>query len=353
MKPSPQLTAFVAALLFGASAPLAKLLLAGMKPVQLAGILYLGSGTGVLLIKILRSFPAKKHSSEAPLGRHEIGWLAGAIICGGIAAPIALMTGLAKTPASTASLLLNFEAVSTSVIALIFFKEPIGRRLWIAIVLITCAGIILSLDPAGKWGLSAGSLGIILACVLWGFDNNFTRNISLKDPYIIVIVKGFVSGIFSVVLSILLKYSFPDITIVVYGFIVGFTCYGISLVLFILALRNLGSSRTAAFFGLAPFLGTAISLMLFREFDNIRFYISLPFMLTGAWFLYSAKHGHLHRHDGSVHEHSHRHDDMHHEHRHEKDELPPDGSHTHMHTHDKVEHAHEHFPDIHHRHDHN
>lgn len=324
MKISPKLTALSAALLFGVSAPVSKLLLKDFKPLQLAGILYLGSGVGLGLIKALQILIFKKQDDASRINGKDIKWLAGAVLCGGIIAPVLLMLGLSKTPASTASLLLNFEAVSTAVIAFLFFKERIGKKLWAAILCITIASIVLSLDLSGKWGFSVGSAGILLACALWGLDNNFTRKISYKDPYVIVMVKGLVSGAFSIGLSISLGYHLPGWDKMLAGLMLGFLTYGLSLFLFVLSLRRMGSSRTSAFFGLAPFLGTIISLILFQEFGNILFFISFPLMALGAYLLFNDKHRHPHRHSGLVHEHSHSHDEVH-------EPFGPDDNHRHEH----------------------
>ncbi|MFA6391255.1 MAG: EamA family transporter [Patescibacteria group bacterium] len=351
MKHNPKTLALLAALLFGASAPISKLLLADFEPIQLAGFLYLGSGLGLLFVKLFQIllFKSINDKQEAKINRRDIKWLVGAIIFGGILAPVLMMTGLKTTQASTATLMLNFEAVSTTIIALLYFKEQIGKKVWLAVILLTVASIILTFNLTGGWGLSIGALGILLACILWGVDNNFTRNISAKDPLVIVIIKGLVSGTFLVLLSTVLGYNYPDINKIVYGLIVGFLSYGFSLYLFVIALRSLGSARTSAFFGLAPFLGTILSLIIFREFGNIMFYISLPFMVTGVYILFNEKHKHTHRHTGLIHEHKHRHNDLHHEH--EENNLEST-EHTHLHKHENTEHAHEHSPDIHHRHVH-
>ncbi len=348
----PQLTALFAALLFGASAPFAKLLLSDVKPLQLAGLLYLGSGGGLFIIRLVRNTIIKNHTEKNTISRREIKWLAGAVLCGGIAAPVALMTGLDKSSAAVASLLLNFEVVATSAIAVIFFRERTGRSVWLSVSLITFAGILLSLDISGEWRISPGALGILLACVLWGFDNNFLRNISSRDPFFIVIVKGLVSGVFSLFLSHMIGYAMPPINIILRALFIGFISYGFSLVLFILALRDLGSSRTSALFGMAPFLGAALSLIVFRENQNMLFYFSLPFMITGAWLLFHEKHGHLHRHEALAHSHPHIHNDKHHDHTHEENATSADKPHSHYHVHKERVHDHRHFPDIHHRHFH-
>lgn len=347
-----KLLALLAALLFGASAPFAKLLLSDFKPIQLAGVLYLGSGLGLLLFKVIHNRILKTSNLEANIKRNDVLWLIGAVISGGIMAPIILMFSLQKTPASTASLLLNFEPVSTTIIASIFFKEQINKKIWLSIILITFASIILSLDLSGKWGLSIGSIGIISACILWGLDNNFTRNISLKNPFVIVIVKGLFSGIFSISLSVILGYKIPDIDKIIYGLVLGFLSYGFSLLLFILALRNLGTSRTSAFFGFAPFLGTIISMLIFREIYNVLLYFSLPFMMLGAYLLLKERHMHLHVHAELIHGHIHKHDDLHHNHEHENENILQNEEHSHLHKHKKIEHIHKHLPDTHHRHQH-
>ena len=194
----PLLKALLAALLFGASAPLAKSLLQDVQPVPMAALLYLGSGTGVLLIALV--FRASKGgATEAPLARRDLPWLTGAVIAGGIAAPIVLMFSLTATPAGTASLLLNFEGVATALIAAIVFREAIGRPAWAAVALVTLGSIVLSWNASGAWGFSLGALGVVAACALWGLDNNLTRPISGKNPLTIVMVKGLAAGTFSLV----------------------------------------------------------------------------------------------------------------------------------------------------------
>jgi drug/metabolite transporter (DMT)-like permease len=201
--------AFVAACLFGASAPLAKLLLNDIQPVVLASLLYLGSGFGLLIYKLFAGIAQKKSTQEARLSRTDLPWLLGATVSGGIAAPIVLMFSLRHTPAATASLLLNFEGVVTALIAAAAFREAISRRIWAAITCITVAIVLLSLDTSGKWGVSPGALGVLCACALWGVDNNFTRNISAKDPVVIVIVKGIAAGLVSLILALILGNTFP------------------------------------------------------------------------------------------------------------------------------------------------
>jgi len=338
------LQALAAAIFFGASAPIAKLLLGDIAPIFLAAFLYLGSGTGIALVKWTQRTRLK--DTEASINRTDIGWLAGAIIAGGIIAPIVLMISLQNTPASTASLLLNFEGVGTTLIALVFFKEAIGRRAWTAIIVITLASIFLSTDFKSGFGLSLGALGIILACVLWGADNNFTRNISGKDPLAIVAWKGLVAGTFSFFLAWVLGNPFPAMKTILGTLILGFVSYGLSTMLFIRSMRGLGAARTSALYGTAPLAGVILSIILFHELPSFLFIVAAILMVGGALLLINEDHSHSHVHTVLFHEHSHRHDDSFHEH----DTF--DGVHSHEHEHPEEEHEHDHMPDIHHRHGH-
>ncbi len=347
-----QMIAILSAVLFGVSAPLSKLLLREIDPIPLVAFLYIGSGAGLWIFQRLERLIAKQEHEEASLSKKDIPWLVGAILSGGVIAPILLMFSLRITPASTASLLLNFEGVATALIAGLFFSEYIGKRVWISILLITLASILLSWNFTGQWGLSIGAIGIIFACFCWGIDNNFTRNISSKNLFSIVIIKGFSAGFFSLFLSLLLKNSIPDLKIILLVMLLGCLSYGFSLVLFVLALRNIGSSRTSAFFGTAPFIGAALSFILFKDTPNIMFIISLPLMIAGAVFLLKEKHSHKHFHEYVAHEHMHNHRDGHHNHSHKSGEVPESGYHSHFHIHEPLEHEHSHVPDIHHRHNH-
>jgi drug/metabolite transporter (DMT)-like permease len=349
----PMSQAVLAAILFGASAPLSKLLLGYVEPIPMASFLYLGSGLGLLLFRIVQLLIPNFKLSEAKINKSDSKWIIGAIIAGGVLAPIVLMFSLANTPASTASMLLNFESVATTLIAVLIFREAIGKRIWIAVALITIASILLSWNFNGKFGFSLGALGILLACILWGIDNNFTRNISAKDPLIIVTIKGLGAGTFSLLLAIITKSNFPGIKLVLAIMLLGFFSYGLSIVLFIYAMRNLGASRTSAFFGTAPFMGTILSFLLFRELPNVLFYISLPLMIFGAVLIFREKHRHLHSHIPLGHEHRHNHKDKHHEHGHEDEHDESQYTeHSHYHLHENIEHSHSHKPDIHHRHKH-
>ena len=347
----PALQAILAAVLFGASAPLSKLLLGEVQPVPLAAFLYLGSGTGAFLMLLLQQFRSRGQTMEAQLSRGDLPWLGGALLAGGVGAPIILLLGLQRTPASTASLLLNFEGVSTTLIAVSFFKESIDRRIAWAIGLITVASILLTWT-VGNWGISLGALGIIGACFLWGLDNNFTRHISSKNPLIIVGIKGLGAGTFSLVLGVLLRQQLPAFKIVLLAMLLGSISYGISIQLFIVAMRHMGAARTSTLFGIAPFIGVILSLVLLREVPQTLFWIALPVMLAGAWLMLTENHDHRHVHEPLEHNHRHSHPDEHHLHTGPEAVPLVNGAHTHPHRHDKLEHEHAHAPDLHHRHDH-
>jgi drug/metabolite transporter (DMT)-like permease len=339
------LQALLAAIFFGASAPIAKLLLDDIAPIFLAAFLYLGSGTGTALVKLTQRMRSKE--VEAGIKSPDIKWLAGAIISGGILAPIVLMVSLQNTPASTASLLLNFEGVATTLIALLFFKEAIGRRAWTAIIVITLASIFLSTNNfESGFGFSLGALGIILACVLWGVDNNFTRNISGKDPLVIVAWKGLVAGTFSFFFAVFLGNSLPSFIAILYTLALGFVSYGLSTMLFIRSMRGLGAARTSTLYGTAPLAGVLLSIVIFGEFPSFLFVIAAILMIGGALLLINENHSHSHVHTVLFHDHSHRHDD----HSHGHDEV--EETHSHEHEHPAEEHEHDHMPDIHHRHGH-
>jgi drug/metabolite transporter (DMT)-like permease len=351
-KAYPMVQAILAAMLFGASAPLSKILLGSIEPIPLTSFLYLGSGTGLLLFQAISSLIRKKSQIEAPLTVSDIPWLTGAVMFGGVIAPIILMFSLRVTPASTSSLLLNFEGVATTVIAVLFFKESAGKRVWTAVLLITCACVLLSWDFSNKWGLSIGALGIISACLCWGIDNNLTRNISSKNPFLIVTIKGFGAGLFSLILSFMLGNTLPDIKVILMAMLLGCFSYGLSIVLFVLAMRNMGSARTSALFGTAPFIGTILSFLLYNDKPGILFAAALPVMILGAALLLKENHSHRHLHEYTVHEHKHTHTDGHHNHVHQNEALAEGTYHSHIHTHEEMEHEHPHLPDIHHRHKH-
>lgn len=353
---APVLKALAAALLFGINAPLSKVLLAPgglgeVAPIPMAAFLYLGSGLGALALLRVRRQEATTES-EATLRRGDLPWLAGALLAGGVAAPIVLMFGLRVTPGATASLLLNFEGVATTLIAALAFREAVGRRVWGAIGLITVASIVLSWEPGGRLGVSLGALGILAACVLWGVDNNLTRNISARNPLTIVAAKGLGAGLFSLLLALLVGQPLPRPGAALVAMTLGSVSYGLSIMFFILALRDLGAARTSAFFSSAPFVGALLSFAILGESVRTQFLVALPLMLVGTVLLVTEQHAHRHRHGFLAHEHRHHHDDAHHDHAHTPGEVPPNGWHSHPHEHAPQVHEHPHAPDLHHRHQH-
>jgi drug/metabolite transporter (DMT)-like permease len=345
----PIVQALLAAFLFGASAPLSKLLLADISPVFLAALLYLGSGLGLLGIKSLTAM-GHQENKEARLAGSDWLWLAGAIVCGGVIAPILLMVSLTKTPAATASLLLNFEGVSTTLIAAIIFKESISRHAWWAIGLITLASILLSTDFSNQWGFSLSALGVLAACLMWGVDNNLTRNISAKDPLASVAVKGLGAGLVSLLIALALGNPFPRLGSILLALLLGFLSYGLSIFLFVHAMRGLGAGRTSTLFGTAPLAGILLSIIIYRENPGIFFLFALLIMASGAYILIKEDHSHEHLHAEFVHDHRHAHLDGHHVHEHAASSA--NQAHSHVHTHGSVKHTHDHAPDLHHRHSH-
>jgi drug/metabolite transporter (DMT)-like permease len=278
-------------------------------------------------------------------------WLLGAVIAGGVLGPILLLLGLARTPAATVSLLLNFEVVATGLVATALFRESVGRTTWCAIAAVAVGGTLLSLDTFGGWGISVGAVLVLGACLAWGFDNNFTGRISLKDPKRIVTIKGLGAGTFSVLLGLALGRRFPEWDRALWALGLGSICYGASIALFVQSLRRVGAARTGALFGIAPFAGVALSLLLFRQLPQWTFFVALPLMMLAAALLARERHAHVHVHTEIAHTHSHRHDDGHHQHAHAAG-IPTTPSHAHPHGHQDVLHDHPHSPDPHHRHEH-
>ncbi|RDI99878.1 DMT family transporter [Dyella solisilvae] len=345
--PRDVFAALAAAALFGASTPFAKLLVGSVSPFLLAGLLYLGSGIGLGLIRTvhLRSL----RPPTMPL--HEWVWWLGALLFGGVLGPLLLMLGLARTSASTASMLLNLEAVLTAVLAWVVFQENADRRIVAGMLLIVAGGLLLSWSSAAD-GLDSwlGPAAIAGACLCWAIDNNLTRKVSANDALFIAGSKGWVAGFINLSLGLVLGARLPSFAHAAPAMLIGFLGYGVSLVLFVLALRDLGSARTGAYFSTAPFIGAAIAIALFGEHATVAFWIATALMGAGVWLHLTERHEHEHTHEPMRHTHRHVHDE-HHQHEHDFDW---DGSepHTHPHWHSAVTHTHPHFPDIHHRHRH-
>ena len=341
--------ALASAALFGFSTPLAKLLLTGgLAPGLLAGLLYLGSGLGLALSRLGRQALGRVEA-ETPLRRADLPWLALAVGFGGVAGPLLLMLGLARTPASTTALLLNVEGLATMAIAWVVFRENVDRRLLAGAAAILAGAVVLSWR-GGPGGADLGALAILGACVAWGIDNNLTRKLSAADPVQIAAIKGVVAGAVNLALALWQGAVLPAPAAVALAGLLGFLGYGVSLVLFVLALRHLGAARTGAYFSTAPFLGAVLALALFREPLGPPLVIAAALMGLGVWLHLSERHEHEHEHEAMEHDHGHVHD-AHHLHAHALGD-PQGEPHAHPHSHVPARHRHPHYPDIHHRHGH-
>lgn len=339
--------AILAAALFGMNAPFSKLLLIELPPRFLSALLYLGAGIGMLIVDGIRKL-SKVNNVEARLTKRELPFVILMVLLD-VAAPISLMVGLTKTNAANAALLNNFEIVATSIIALVFFKEAIGKRLWLSITLITISSILLTVSDISSLDFSAGSLFVLLACVFWGLENNCTRKLSIKDPLQVVIIKGMGSGLCALAIAAAYKEVTPNTTYIILALLLGFFAYGMSIFFYVTAQRNLGAARTSAYYAIAPFIGVGISYIAFAEPITIFFTSALVIMIAGTYFAVAENHIHKHYHQSIEHEHRHNHSDGHHNHIHEPLFA---GEHSHAHKHEETVHTHEHKPDLHHIHEH-
>jgi drug/metabolite transporter (DMT)-like permease len=335
--------ALIAALLFGAGTPLAKMLLDGLSPWLLAGLLYLGSGLGMALYRLAT------RAAAAHLSRSEWPWLAGAILSGGVLAPVLLMIGLTGMPATGASLLLNAEGVFTALLAWFAFKENFDRRIALGMASILAGALILSWPQKVSFAGAMPAIAILGACLAWGIDNNLTRKVSLTDASWIAAVKGLVAGSVNLVLAFSLGTALPEIGPAGGAMLVGFLSYGVSLALFVVALRHLGTARTGAYFSIAPFFGALLALLL-GEPLTASLVIAGSLMALGIWLHLTEHHEHAHGHVLIEHEHEHIHDE-HHQHEHGAQDSTVK-RHSHRHHHVALTHSHAHFPDAHHDHDH-
>ncbi|GEL98867.1 DMT family transporter [Cellulomonas terrae] len=337
--------ALLAAVLFGASAPLAKLLLGEVSPWLLAGLLYVGAGLGMWVWRLVRRAPRVR------LARREVPWLVGAVAAGGIAGPVLLMFGLSSMPASGASLLLNAEGVLTAVVAWVVFREPAGRRVVLGMAAIVAGAVVIAV-PTGQAQVTSmwPALAVVGACACWALDNNLTRKVSLTDATWLVAVKGSVAGPTNLALALVLGAQLPSLRATGAALALGFVAYGLSLVLFIVGLRHVGTARAGAYFSVAPFFGAVLAVAL-GDAVTWQLVVAGALMAVGTWLHLSEEHGHEHTHHAVTHDHWHTHDDGHHDHEH--GELVAAGvRHRHVHTHEPMTHTHEHYPDAHHRHDH-
>ncbi|MHB1352531.1 MAG: DMT family transporter [Thiobacillus sp.] len=339
--------ALAAAALFGASTPLVKLLVGESPPLLLAGLLYLGSGLGLAAIRLVRD-RGWKPSGLAP---GEWRWLAGAIIFGGMLGPALLVFGLTRTDAGPASLMLNLEAVFTAVLAWVVFRENADRRIVLGMLLIVAGGVVLAWPAEGPVSADGiGLLAIVAACLCWAIDNNLTRRVSASDALFIAGAKGWTAGLVNTSFGLLVGASLPTLATAGTAMLVGLAGYGLSLVLFVHALRGLGTARTGAYFSTAPFVGAAVALLLLGESASALFWVAAGLMGLGVWLHLTERHEHAHTHEPLEHAHPHVHD-AHHQHAHD---FGWDGRepHSHLHRHEPMTHEHPHFPDLQHRHRH-
>ena len=346
--------ALAAAALFGAATPLAKALLGSASPFMVAGLFYLGSGVGLgacIVGRRLRPRPVEGNGAQR-ISRAELPWLFGAIAAGGVAGPALLMLGLSSTPAATSSLLLNLEGVLTAVIAWVVFRENVDVQVFLGMVAIVAGGAMLSWQtgPGGQTGIPVGALMIVGACLCWAIDNNLTRKVSTNDATVIACLKGLIAGPVNLAIAFATGAPVPGLATIGGAMLTGFAGYGVSLVLFVIALRHLGTARTGAYFSIAPLFGVALSLLLWPELPHASFWIAAGLMALGIGLHVRERHEHEHTHEALEHTHRHRHDE-HHQHEHDFP-YAGDEPHTHPHMHLPITHSHAHFPDVHHRHSH-
>ncbi len=341
------LATLMAATLFGAGTPLAKLLLAQTSPWLLAALLYLGSGIGLFLLRQIR------RSAPVRLPGGEWKWLAGAVIAGGMVGPVLLMVGLSGMSASGASLLLNAEGILTALIAWFVFRENFDRRIALGMLAIVAGGVVLSWPGETRLGDLWPALAVVGACLAWAVDNNLTRKVSLSDASFIAMVKGLAAGATNLVLALLLGAAWPEVPVVLAAALLGFASYGVSLALFVLGLRHLGTARTGAYFSIAPFVGAALAIAVLGEPITLPLVAAGALMACGVWLHLTENHQHSHTHEPLEHSHEHEHGsgDDHHDHGHDvQAEIGTRHAHTHRHV--RISHSHAHLPDAHHRHSH-
>ncbi len=347
-QPSLPIIALLSAALFGLATPFSKLLLGAVDAWLLAGLLYLGAGLGLGAIRLLQRMGGQR-PRETPLARGDWLWLSAAILFGGVIAPVLLMLGLNLTSASSGSLLLNLEVIATIAVAALIFREHVSLRLLLGTAFILSGAVALSWQ-GGALALDTGGLLIAAACLAWGLDNNMTRKVSGADPMQITLLRGLVAGGVNVTIGLLMGAALPGLPILAGALLTGLLGYGVSLVLFVMALRHLGAARTGAYFSTAPFLGAFASILLLGDPVTAQLLAAGALMAVGVWLNMRERHLHPHSHEDLSHSHWHRHD-AHHQHT-DMPDHPPGEPHGHAHRHAPQTHAHAHWPDLHHRHGH-
>jgi drug/metabolite transporter (DMT)-like permease len=271
------LLALAAAALFGLSTPAAKAITGTVAPVLLAGLLYLGSGLGLLIVRLARG------DGGVPVTRRDLPWLAGAVLFGGGLGPVLLMWGLMRVTGSAASLLLTLEGVFTALIAWIVFREPFNRRIGLGMVAIFIGAVTLGLSgPSGK-AAALGVAAVAGACLCWAIDNNCTSRIAHVDAPTLAMIKGLVAGSINVALGLAIGNALPGIGAIAAAGIVGLLGYGVSLILFVLALREVGAARTGAYFSTAPFLGAVLGVVALHEPVTLTLIVAGLLMAFGVY----------------------------------------------------------------------
>ncbi len=338
------LLALVSALLFGASTPASKLLLADLSPFQLAGLLYLGAALGVAPLTMM----ARRREPRARLDLANRRRLAGAVILGGIVGPVLLLMGLQRASAASVSLILNLEMAATAALGVAVFREPLARAGWLGVAGIVAAGVLLS--SGGGWPGAAAGLLVAAGCICWGFDNHLTAQIDGVTPERSTLWKGAVAGCVNLAIGATVAPLTLSPATLAAALCVGALSYGVSISLYIASAQQLGATRAQGLFALAPFFGASLSLLILGEALSPPQQFAGAILVVSVAALLSSRHSHLHGHEAIEHIHSHRHDDGHHDHVHP--EHAPDTRHTHWHRHEPLVHSHPHWPDLHHRHEH-
>lgn len=344
------LLATLSAFLFGISPVLCKMVLGEMSPALLAGLLYLGSGIGLSFVLLRQRVDIFRETSS--ISRLHLHKLLGAVLAGGVIAPLCLVYGIKYGRASEVSLLLNLETVATTIFAWLIFKEHVSRHVWIGkVVIILSSTLIILKSPEGVLAFSASGILVVLACIFWGIDNNLTREVDELSATVLATIKGFTAGLFNIILAAVIGFGTIDIHQIGGALLIGALSYGASLVLFIGALRKIGSARSSTFFAIGPFIGVLSSLILLREQPPPLFWLATALMLAGVLCLYRERHEHAHIHEAITHRHPHTHgQDEHHRHLHDAEDNAE--THDHYHEHEQLTHRHVHWPDTHHRHAH-
>jgi len=335
-----------AAMTFGASAPVSKLLLPAIPPLLLAGLLYLGAGLALSAFMLVR--PERHRAREARISRRDVGILLGITVTGGIAGPVLMLVGLERVSGLAGSLLLNLEAPFTILLAVLVFGEHLGRRATLAAIAIVSGGVLLSWQPGEMAAQLGGVAAIAGGCLAWGIDNNLTQRLSLKDPVAVVRWKTLGAGACTVSIALAVGVDVPDLRVAGGAMALGVVAYGLSILLDMYALRLLGAAREAAFFATAPFMGAVLALPLLGDRVGLGEAGAAVLMASGVWLLLRDRHGHLHTHAPMEHDHMHVHDE-HHQHQHDGPFSEP---HAHVHRHEALTHDHPHVSDLHHRHRH-